>query len=277
MHEWSTSSAVDKWSPASLFAPETAPAPAAPAARKRPNPLLIGGIVAAVVVVIAVVVMSGHSGSTSSSPPPLAPASPTTAGAVGISASVLNASDLGSGWTASPPAHALTAPEYTQGPCGAAAWAHNVAGYQSSFVNGASAATAHGAVVTSTVEAPSLVIAQQQQGVIEAPAYAACLKQTVTSQVQSQLPAGSGQAVSTVTVTPFSLNLTVPNHAYVVTVTVAGPGKATRQVTDNAVLLFSGRYSARVDVSWSSDAPLAAAIVQQQSSNEAAHLESLPS
>ena len=78
-----------------------------------------------------------------------------------------------------------------------------------------------------------------------------------------------------VTVTPFTLNLGIPSRAYVVSVTVAGPGTATHQVTVNAVTMFSGRYEATLDVSWSSDAPLGGEIVQQQAANEATHLASL--
>jgi len=76
-------------------------------------------------------------------------------------------------------------------------------------------------------------------------------------------------------VTPFTLQLPVTNVAYVVTVTVTGPGGTTREVTDNSVTMISGRYLSTVDVSWSSDAPLAATIVQQQASDEAARLETL--
>jgi hypothetical protein len=260
---------------AGLGLPGPSPAPAPSRRTRRANPLLVAGIAAAVVVVAVVVVMSGHGGSTSTSTT-LAPAPPSTvAGPVGLAGSVLNASDLGKGWTATPPAHALTAPEYTQGPCGSSFWAHNVAGYTSSFVNGASAATAHGSVVTKVVQAPTVAISDQQQSVINAPAYAACLKQTVTSEVRSQLVPGSGENVTTVNITPFSLNLTFSNHAFVISVTVARPGGATRQVTVNAVVIFSGRYAATIDVSWSSDAPLSGQIVQQQASNEASHLTSL--
>jgi len=148
-----------------------------------------------------------------------------------------------------------------------------VAGYQSSFINGATAATAHGAVVIRTVKAPSLAVANQQQTVITDLSYGNCLKQRVTAQVQSQLP--PGESVTATAVTPFNLQLVVTNVAYVVTVTVTGPGGTTRQVTDNSVTMMSGRYMATLDVSWSSDAPLAATIVQQQASIEAARLESL--
>jgi hypothetical protein len=233
---------------------------------------VLAGIGAAVAVVLAVVVLSGHGHSKAASSS-LPPAPATTALVVGLPDSVLGTTDLGQGWTPSPPAHPLTAADYTHGPCGSPLWTHDVAGYQSSFVNGASAATAHGAVVSRTLEAPSLAVANQQQSVITDLSYGACLKQTVQSQVQSQLP--PGQSVTAAAVTPFSLQLPLTSVAYVVTVTVTGPGGATREVTDNSVTMMTGRYLATVDVSWSSDAPLAATIVQQQASDEAARLESL--
>jgi hypothetical protein len=271
--------AADPWAPETLYAPDHAGAPATPAAsppaapplwRQVPKPVL-AGIGVAVAVVVAVVVLSGHG---HSNPPSatLPPAPPTTV-VLGLPNSVLSAADLGQGWTASPPAHPLTAADYTHGPCGSPLWAREVAGYQSSFVNGATAATAHGAVVTRTLKAPSLAVANQQQTVITDLSYGDCLKQTVTAQVQSQLP--PGESVTATAVTPFNLQLAVTNVAYVVTVTVTGPGGTTREVTDNSVTMMSRRYMATLDVSWSSDAPLAATIVQQQASIEAARLESL--
>jgi hypothetical protein len=167
----------------------------------------------------------------------------------------------------------LTAKEYTQGRCGSALWAHNTGGYRSSFVKGASAATAHGSITAEVLEAPSLDAAQQQESLVEAPAYGTCLQQTIVFEVQSQLP--SGQQVTGATVTPFSLQLAIPNRAFVVNVTVSLPGGGQRVVTDNAVAMFSGRYMATVDVSWSSDAPLGSQIVQQQSQFEATRLSAL--
>lgn len=258
---------------ASAPEPEAQPSPAT--RRRLPNPFILAGIAAALVVVGVVVVTSGKT-STSNTTTTLPPAPiPTVAKSVGLAGSVLTAVDLGAGWTAAPPAHALTAPEYTSGPCGSSFWSHNTGGYESSLVNGRTAASAHGAAVTLVYQAPSVVGTNQQEGFVSSPAYAACLKQTITTEVRSQLPAGSGQAVSVVTVTPFTLNLGIPSRAYVVSVTVAGPGAATHQVTVNAVTMFSGRYEATLDVSWSSDAPLGGEIVQQQAANEATHLTSL--
>jgi hypothetical protein len=257
--------------PAAALSPPTA----APARRRLPNPFFLAGVAVAVVVVGVVVLMSGQS-STSSTATTLPPAPvPTVARPVGLTGSVLTTADLGTGWTATPHAHALTAPEYTAGPCGSSFWVHNVGGYESSFVNGPTAATAHGAVVSKVYEAPSLVETNQQQTFVSSTAYAACLKQTITSEVRSQLPAGSGQSVTGVAVTPFTLTLGTPTRAYVVSVTVTGPGAATHQVTVNAVALFSGRYEATLDVSWSSDAPLGSQIVQLQAANEETHLTSL--
>jgi hypothetical protein len=258
------------------FAPAPQPeATYAATGRRLPNPFLLAGIAAAVVLVGVVVVMSGKS-STSGTATTLPPAPvPTVAKTVGLAGSALTAADLGTGWTASPPAHALTAPEYRAGPCGSAFWSHNVGGYESSLVNGRSAATAHGAAVTMVYKAPSVVEIDQQQTFVSSPAYAACLKQTITDEVRRQLPAGSGQTVSSVLVTPFTLILGIPSKAYVISVTVAGPGAATRQVTVNTVAMFSGHYEATLDVSWSSDAPLGGAIVQRQAANEATHLTSL--
>ena len=271
--------AMETWAPATAHTPDRTGAAAAPPAPPRaappvwrlvPKPVL-AGIGVAVAVVVAVVVLSGHSHSTAASSS-LPPAPPTTV-VLGLPNSVLNAADLGQGWTPSPPAHPLAGPDYTHGPCGSPLWARDVAGYQSSFINGATAATAHGAVVIRTVKAPSLAVANQQQTDNTDLSYGNCLKQRVTAQVQSQLP--PGESVTATAVTPFNLQLVVTNVAYVVTVTVTGPGGTTRQVTDNSVTMMSGRYMATLDVSWSSDAPLAATIVQQQASIEAARLESL--
>jgi len=272
---------ADTWAPVSPLRAGTSPAPPGPPAPpsggppfpwRVPNRFVLAGIGVAVAVLIAVVLLSGHGHSTTASTGlPTAPA--TTAAVLGLRDSVLSGADLGKGWTASPPARPLAAPEYTRGPCGSALWARDVAGYESSFVNGVGASTAHGAVVTKSFEAPSLAVADQQQTVISAASYGGCLRWVVTSQVQSQLP--PGEAATSVTVTPFSLQLPASNVAYVVTVTVAGPGGTTRQVTDNSVAMVSGRYVATVDVSWSSDAPLDATIVQQQASVEAARLEAL--
>ena len=74
--------------------------------------------------------------------------------------------------------------------------------------------------------------------------------------------------------TPFSLQLPVQTWAFVVNVTVSTPG-GTRVVTDNTVTMFSGQYSATIDVSWSSDAPLGGQIVQQMAAYEASHLTAL--
>src|SRR5579862_5512829 len=237
----------------------SAPAPESPAAakavrasarRKWPvNPLVVGGVVAAVVVVGVVVAMSGHSGPTSSTGTTVTPAStPSTAAAGGLPTGVLNAVDVGGGWTPVE-SRALAKAEYTQGPCSSALWARNTGGYMSSFVKGATVSTAHGSVITRVVEAPDVAVADQQQVVVRAPAYGACLQQTVESEVRSQLPAGSGQSVTGATAAPFSLQLPVPTWAFVISVTVSTPGGGSRVVTDNTVTMVSGRYLATIDVS----------------------------
>ena len=269
--------AAPAWTPGSWDStPETAPAaaPVVTSRRRMPNPFIIVGVVAAVAVVAVVVATSGHSSSSTGTP--LAPPStPASTAPLGLPASVLTDIDLGAGWTASPPPHAMVAAEYTAGPCGSPLWAHNVGGYESAFVKGASAATAHGAAVSKVVEAPTLAVADQQWSLLSATGFAACLQSSVTSEVRSQLAPGSGQSVTGSTVTPFSLSLAVPSRAFLVTVTVAGPGATTRQVTDYTVAISTGRYIARVDVSWSSDAPLGNQIVQEQAANEAGHLAAL--
>jgi hypothetical protein len=287
----------DPWNPANIrrwdgeeWTGETAPRPAAapgrqPAAPGRQpgnapsrgrawpiNPLVIAGVVAAIVVVGVVVMLSGHGGS-SPTATTLGPApAPTTAAPAGLPAAVLTAADIGTGWTAIE-ARPLTAAEFTQGPCGSAAWAHDTGGYLSSFVKGRSAATAHGSVITKVLQAPSLEVANTQQAVVEAQAFGGCLEQRVVGEVRSQLP--PGESLGGATITPFNLELSLPSRAYVVSVMVKGPGGATRVVTDNAVAMFSGRYAAMIDVSWSSDAPLGGQIVQQEAAFEAAHLTAL--
>jgi hypothetical protein len=270
----------EEWTGETAPKPAAAPpgAPGAPAARAssrrlRVNPLAVVGAVVAIAVVGAVVVASGHSGSSPSTTlPPGTGAVPTTAAPLGLASAVLAPSDVGGGWTAVEK-RPLTAKEYTQGRCGSVLWATDTAGYRSSFVKGATAATAHGSITAQVLEAASLDAAQQQASLVEAPAYGTCLQQTIVFEVQSQLP--PGQEVSSATVTPFSLQLAVPSRAFVVNVNVSLPGGGQRVVTDNAVAMFSGRYMATVDVSWSSDAPLGSEIVQEQSRYEAAHLTAL--
>jgi len=89
------------------------------------------------------------------------------------------------------------------------------------------------------------------------------------------LRSGSGQAVASATTTPFTVQLPIPSRAFVVSVVVSRPGGAVRVVTVNTVAMFSGRYAATVEVSWSSDAPLGGQIVQQQAAYEAAHIQAL--
>ena len=266
-------------------APKPVAAPGAPGARGNPaatpakrgvrvNPLVAVGALAAIAVVAGVVLVSGHGGgpSTSATTAPAGGATPTTAAPVGLPSAVLAATDVGGGWTAVE-TRPLTAKEYTQGRCGSPLWAHDTAGYRSSFVKGANVGSAHGSITAEVLEAASLGVAQQQQSLVEAAAYGTCLQQTIVFEVQSQLP--PGQQVVAATVTPFSLRMTTPSRAFVVNVTVSLPGGGRRVVTDNAVAMFSGRYMATVDVSWSSDAPLGAAIVQQQAQFEATRLAAL--
>src|SRR5579871_6570238 len=251
-------------------------APASARSRRRVNPLFVAGAVAAVAVVGVVVALSGHSSSSSSTATTEAPpaSTPTTGAPAGLASSVLVPADLGTGWTAIE-SRPLTPAEFTLGPCANPAWAHNVAGYLSSFVKGASAATAHGSVIAKVVEAPSLTVADDQHLAVQAPAYGACLQQRVVAEVRSTLPAGSSEVVSGATTTPFAVQLPIPSQAFVVSVVVSRPGAAPRVVTVNAVAMFVGRYSATVEVSWSSDAPLGGQIVQQQAAYEAAHLTAL--
>jgi hypothetical protein len=268
----------EEWTGETAPKQSAAPGAAASTARRRfkVNPLAAGGVAAAVVVVAVVVLMSGHSStsSTNSNAPVTPGSAPTTVAPAGLASAVLAADDVGGGWTAVE-ARRLAPTEYTQGPCGSGLWAHNTGGYLSSFVKGASAASAHGSVIAKVVEAPSLGVAQQQQSLVQGASYGPCLEQMIVAEVRSQLPAGSGQAVTGSTVTPFSLQLPIPSRAFVISVTVAQPGGGTRVVSDNAVAMFSGRYTATVDVSWSSDAPVGGQIVQQVAANEAEHLGAL--
>jgi hypothetical protein len=263
---------------------ETAPKPAAAPREARPkaqrgwrvNPLAAGGFGVAVVVIALVVLVAGHSGTSPPATTAVRPLSgaPTTLAPKGLASAVLVAADVGGGWTAVE-SRPLTPMEYTLGPCGSGLWAHNTGGYLSSFLKGASVASAHGSLITKVVEAPSLEVANQQQAIVDAPAYGGCLEQMVVADVRSQLPAGSGQALTAATITPFSLQLPVPSRAFVVSVTVSLPGGGRRVVYDNAVAMSSGRYLATVEVSWSSDAPVGGQIVQQLAAYEASHVTAL--
>src|SRR5581483_5283608 len=230
IRRWDGAEWTGETAPKPAAAPAPAPgapvAPKPPRTRRRVNPLVAGGVVAAVAVVGAVVVMSGHSGTSSPTATTEAPATvPTTAAPAGLSSSVLTAADLGGGWTGIE-SRPLTPTEFQQGPCANGAWAHNTAGYLSSFVKGASAATAHGSVIAKVTQAPSLAVVNDQQAAVNAPAYGACLQQRVVGEVRSQLPAGSGQAVASATTTPFTVQLPIPARAFVVSVVVSRPGGA---------------------------------------------------
>ena len=209
--------------------------------------------------------------------PPTNPVTTAPAGPTGLAAGVLTAGDVGTGWTAYPAGHALTAAQAAAGPCHSPLWNGNLGGYESSFINGTTASAAHGAVVSEVFEAKSAGAAVAQQQFIASSAFLSCLEQKVTAEVESQFPKGAGWAVTGDVANPFQLQLgDASATGWVLMVSVRDGFGSTSVLTDDSVEIFTGPYEATLDVSWNSKAPLTQQIVQAQATTEAAHLAALP-
>ncbi|HEY2427913.1 MAG TPA: hypothetical protein VGI06_03205 [Acidimicrobiales bacterium] len=235
--------------------------------------VIIGAVVVALVLVIVVVVVATQG----SSKAPVAPPS-VSLGETGLSTAVLTQSDVGFGWLAHPPLHAVPASVYTQGPCGSTLWAHDTGSYSASYVNGSGTAFAHGAVISQILEAPSPAVAAQQAQYLSSSAYLPCLRQIVAGEARSLFPPGSVQSVGGVSAQPLALAVTsegaTVTPAFQLTISLINSGGAN--IIDDSVRMFSGPYEAALDVSWCTCAPLDPQVVQQDATRVAALLGGLP-
>jgi hypothetical protein len=239
---------------------------------------IIGLVIAIVVVALAAVVLTGGSSPGSSSQVVSGPAGPIGVGA--LAPGVLTADDLGAGWTAYPNPHPIPATIFTQGPCSSPLWAKELGAYQSSFVNGNYVSTAHGAVISQVLEAPSGAIAGQQRQLVLSPAYVPCLERLAAQEAQSQFPATAHQAVGGVSAAPLPVSLpptaaAVTTSGHTVTIAVTSSG-APETIYDDSVEMFLGVYEGRLDVSWCSCAPLTGQTAQQAETRLAERLSDLP-
>src|SRR6202035_2861484 len=118
------------------------------------------------VAVVALGSSSGHSAKHVTAPSTSTKTAPPTTAApvaqVALSEGALSADDLGGAWTAKAAIAALGQAEVTQGPCGSSLWAHDVAGYRSSFQDGAGGFIHTGTVTSAVREAPSESVANSQ-------------------------------------------------------------------------------------------------------------------
>ena len=249
------------------------PAPTFQKSRLSSPLVIIGAVVVALALVIVVVVIATQ-GSSKPAPPPAS----ISLGQTGLSTAVLTQSDVGSGWLAHPPLHAVPAAVYVQGPCGSPLWAHDTGSFSASYVNGSGTAYAHGAVISQILEAPSPAVATQQAQYLSSPGYLPCLRNIVSQEATSLFPPGSVQSVGGVSAQPLSLAVTsegaTVTPSYQLTITVLHSNGSN--IIDNSVRMFSGPYEAALDVSWCTCAPLDPQVVQQDATRMAELLGALP-
>jgi len=245
--------------------------------RRIPGPFAIGGALLAALILVAGVVYLSVGGSGGGAGPKGLPAVVTNPGQTRLASGVAGLADLGLGWTAYPPAHALTPAVFKVGPCGSALWSTDVGGYEDAFINGDKASAAHGAVVSQVREAASPAAADKQRQFVMSAAFVPCLKQTVSQEISSQFPPGSGQRVGPITVTPLTITLPITNQAFVMSAQVIkADGTPGSTLTVESVQLFSGPYKATVDVSWCSCAPLTQQVVEKVATAMALRITALP-
>ncbi|GAC1598835.1 MAG: hypothetical protein NVS3B21_24730 [Acidimicrobiales bacterium] len=239
---------------------------------------LIAGATAGGLLLIGIVVLlavGGVGGSGDPSPLPVVPA--VGPGQTRLAGGVAGQADLGLGWTPYPPAHALTPNIFKVGPCGSGLWSGDVGGYEDSFINGNKATAAHGAVVSQVREAADVASADKQRQFVLSPSYIPCLKQTVATEVSSQFPPNSGERVGDITVRPLDIHLPIDSQAFILTASVIeSNGAAGPTITNEAVQLFSGPYSATIDVSWCSCAPLTQQVVEKVATAVSLRIAALP-
>ncbi|GAC1518072.1 MAG: hypothetical protein NVS1B12_08890 [Acidimicrobiales bacterium] len=245
--------------------------------RRVPPTVAIAGALLGALLLVGGVVYLAVGGSGGSSGPGGLPAVVTNPGQTRLASGVAGLADLGLGWTAYPPPHALTPAVFKVGPCGSALWSSDVGGYEDAFINGNKTTSAHGAVVSQVREAASAASAEKQRQFVMSPDFIPCLKQTVSQEISSQFPPGSGERVGPITVSPLSITLPVPSQAFILTAgVIEADGRAGNTITNESVQLFSGPYKATVDVSWCSCAPLTQQVVEKVATAMALRITALP-
>lgn len=245
--------------------------------RRVPPTVAIAGALLGALLLVGGAVYLAVGGSGGSSGPAGIPAVVTNPGQTRLATGVAGLADLGLGWTAYPPAHALTPAVYKVGPCGSALWSTDVGGYEDAFINGNKTTSAHGAVVSQVREAASAASADKQRQFVMSPDFVPCLKQTVSQEISSQFAPGSGERVGPITVSPLTIALPVPSQAFILSAGILEPdGKAGNTITNESVQLFSGPYKATVDVSWCSCAPLTQQVVEKVATAMALRIAALP-
>lgn len=244
--------------------------------RISPTAAVAASLIGALVVVGGLVYLS-IGGSGGAKEPNVLPAVNTNPGQSRLATGVASLPDLGLGWTPYPAAHALTPAIYKVGPCGSGLWEGDLGGYEDSFINGDKAVAAHGAVVSQVREAADAASADRQRQFVTSPDFIPCLKQTVSQEVSSQFPPGSRQRVGDITVHPLDIHLPVTSQAFVLTAAVLqSNGLPGPTITDESVQLFTGPYTATIDVSWCSCAPLTQQVVEKVATAVALRIAALP-
>lgn len=247
-----------------------------PKRRVSPTVAVAGALVAALVLVGGVVILAVGGSNGGGSPNGL-PAVNTNPGQTRLATGVAGLADLGLGWTPYPAAHALTPAIYKVGPCGNALWSTDRGGYEDSFINGDKASAAHGAVVSQVREAADAATAAKQQQFVLSPSFIPCLKQTVSQEISSQFLPGSNERVGAITLTPLDVHLPIPSQAFILSAAVVqASGTPGATITDESVQLFSGPYTATIDVSWCSCAPLTQQVVEKVATAVALRIQALP-
>jgi len=289
-----------EWTAADVHVPsadEPPPAPPPPRRRglagaRRPPVLLAGAfaVLAALVGVVAVATggsplagttratAGGRPGSglavTTLGPAPTsAPAS--TAGPGGLSGGVLAQADLGGAWTPAETAGVMPAATLTGVGCGSTLWAHDVAGYQSTFKESTGAAV-EGEVASEVFEAPSTEVADQQRDYVGSAAFALCLQGQWAAAVKSLVPAGQRPQILGSAADPFDVQTAVPTIANAVTISVGVADGSQLNVTVDVVVLFNGPYMARLTVLWCNCATQSQSVVSYTASLMANRLQALP-
>lgn len=245
--------------------------------RASPRALIAGATLGGLLLIGVVVSLAvgGVGGSGDPSPLPAVPA--LGPGQTRLATGVAGQADLGLGWTPYPAAHALTPNIFKVGPCGSGLWSGDVGGYEDSFINGNKTTAAHGAVVSQVREAADAAAADKQRQFVLSPSYIPCLKQTVATEVSSQFPPNSGERVGDITVRPLDIHLPIDSQAFILTASVIeANGAPGATITNEAVQLFSGPYSATIDVSWCSCAPLTQQVVEKVATAVSLRIAALP-
>src|SRR5581483_11010522 len=186
--------------------------------------------------------VSAGSTATTAAPPTTAPAKQ-----VSLSEGVLTQDDLGGAWAPKAPVAALTGDQLTSGPCGSVLWAHDVAGYTSSFVSG-TVVKQLAKVVSAVREAQTEAASESQAAFVTSSSYAPCLRDMITLQMALWAKTLGGQ-LDGLALDPLPLDAAVTNkQAYVATVAIGDNAGDEIGFTVDFVELFTGRYEATLEI-----------------------------